>query len=297
VTPAEYQKKFRNTRKSNGLCVICGLVSRFGKNTCEICQKKRNHSIVTWRHNNKDIFNIGCKTRYRNHRKAGLCTRCSNKTEKTLCQSCATILNIYRKKCHDTHILNSKCINCGSNVSIGTLCDVCKLKRSIKHSTPEHQIQNRFYRKNNWKNSLFSTLKARAKKKSIFLDMNLCIDNIPDPNGKKCPVFGTDFIMGSGKKSPYSATIDRINPSLGYTKDNIQLISSLANDIKSGADASLIERVGIAVLNAETNKTIINDFDESTKSHRQKIIHHRKSCNTIKRHLEFSIDWYNISLP
>lgn len=40
-----------------------------------------------------------------------------------------------------------------------------------------------------------------------------------------------------------SATIDRLNPNLGYIKGNIAVISNLANRIKSNATAEQIEKV------------------------------------------------------
>jgi hypothetical protein len=56
------------------------------------------------------------------------------------------------------------------------------------------------------------------------------IINVP----KRCPVLGIKLMRGS-KIHNGSPTIDRINNSKGYTKNNILIVSSLANRIKSNS--------------------------------------------------------------
>ena len=59
-----------------------------------------------------------------------------------------------------------------------------------------------------------------------------------------CPVFNTPFIFINGRVTrPESPTIDRLNPALGYVKDNVVVISMKANAIKSSATADEIQRV------------------------------------------------------
>ena len=40
------------------------------------------------------------------------------------------------------------------------------------------------------------------------------------------------LIIGNGKRNKYNLSIDRIDSSKGYTKDNIQLVCSAANMMK-----------------------------------------------------------------
>lgn len=57
----------------------------------------------------------------------------------------------------------------------------------------------------------------------------MTLDDIQIP--ATCPALGIRLIAGSsGSRSP---TLDRIIPSLGYTKGNVVVISALANAIKS----------------------------------------------------------------
>lgn len=82
---------------------------------------------------------------------------------------------------------------------------------------------------------LLSAAKQRAVNKNR--EFNITIDDIKDlwPVDNKCPVFGFDFVWNNAGFRDTSPSIDRINSSKGYTKDNIQIISWKANSIKSSS--------------------------------------------------------------
>lgn len=67
--------------------------------------------------------------------------------------------------------------------------------------------------------------KARAKKKQLEYSLNKEDIIIPE----KCPYMRKPFIWGDYN---YTPSIDRIDSSKGYTKDNIEIISALANRMK-----------------------------------------------------------------
>ena len=84
------------------------------------------------------------------------------------------------------------------------------------------------------------TAKQRARKQD--LPFNLEVSDIYIPS--LCPLLGIPLKTETGIFTDNSATLDRINPNLGYTKDNVWVISNLANRIKSNATAQQIITVG-----------------------------------------------------
>lgn len=78
---------------------------------------------------------------------------------------------------------------------------------------------------------LFKQAKKRAKDKQ--LEFTLVIEDIKIP--QKCPIMHEALQYIPGGYSDYSPSIDRIDSSKGYTKDNIQIISSIANRMKWNA--------------------------------------------------------------
>lgn len=94
---------------------------------------------------------------------------------------------------------------------------------------------------NEWKNKsierkMLDRTRARANSRGIPFD--LVLEDIVIPS--HCPVLGTPLEYGSGDNSP---SIDRKNPALGYTKDNIKIISNRANMIKSNATSEELRKV------------------------------------------------------
>ena len=83
---------------------------------------------------------------------------------------------------------------------------------------------------------LSNNASGRAKKFNMDFDINSAF--LIGISPIKCPVFNVDLIYGAGIKGKYAASIDRIDSSKGYTKDNVQIISYLANLMKSNATHS-----------------------------------------------------------
>ncbi len=95
---------------------------------------------------------------------------------------------------------------------------------------------------------LCSCAKQRAKKFNLKFDLKPSDIIIP----KKCPVLGIPLKKANKKMNDFSPTIDRINPSKGYTKDNICVISNRANRIKSDGNVKEHQQV-IEYINRQTN--------------------------------------------
>lgn len=83
--------------------------------------------------------------------------------------------------------------------------------------------------------TLIIQARARAKKKGISFDVSEEDITIPST----CPVFGfnLDFNIGKGAGGKFnSVSLDRIDNNKGYIPGNVQVISSLANRMKSAAN-------------------------------------------------------------
>lgn len=114
-----------------------------------------------------------------------------------------------------------ECTNCGIIFPITskmTLCKACNSKR-VKSLTPEWKMHQR--------------AKMRAKERGLDFNIEVSDINIPD----LCPVLGIPLNMNSGKSGAFinSPSLDRKDSTKGYTKDNIQVISQLANAMKHKA--------------------------------------------------------------
>lgn len=74
-------------------------------------------------------------------------------------------------------------------------------------------------------------IKQRAVEKGLEFDLEL--EDITQYS--ICPVLGIELKRGEGKPQSCSPSVDRIDPTKGYTKDNIQILSNKANTMKQDA--------------------------------------------------------------
>jgi len=74
---------------------------------------------------------------------------------------------------------------------------------------------------------------ARYRSRKLSLAFTITPLDVVVP--KFCPALGIPLQVSDNTAGPNSPTIDRIIPSLGYTPDNIVVVSQKANTIKSNA--------------------------------------------------------------
>lgn len=86
---------------------------------------------------------------------------------------------------------------------------------------------------------MLAAAKHRAKKKNIPFSLKIEDIKIPD----FCPVLGIPIKKDNNKFSFDSPTIDCLIPELGYTKENVSIISFRANLIKNDASLQEIEKL------------------------------------------------------
>lgn len=108
-----------------------------------------------------------------------------------------------------------------------------------KRNAPE--VNKRFYLKKKLSNPqyyLWLSAKRRAKEKGLQFTISLSDIVIPDV----CPILGIPIFIkhevatnSLKRNNPNSPSLDRIRHELGYTKENIQVISWRANNLKSDA--------------------------------------------------------------
>ena len=146
-----------------------------------------------------------------------------------------------------TYYLCSKCKNwltkdCFSkdNTSLhgnrGGLCRQCK------HCQKEHYVQQRAHLLNDddaaWRYKLQQALKGtrrRSKIKNTYNDLDLeFIMYLWAKQNGKCAITGLDmtYKFYEGRVNT-NVSIDRIDSSKGYTKDNVQLVCMVANQMKN----------------------------------------------------------------
>ena len=78
---------------------------------------------------------------------------------------------------------------------------------------------------------LIYSIRSRAKRLGIECSITEADVVIPDT----CPVLGMPLITAKGVSQYNSATVDRIDPSIGYVPGNVQVMSKLANMMKNNA--------------------------------------------------------------
>lgn len=124
-------------------------------------------------------------------------------------------------------------------------CDA-KKQEEKRRTKPEKQLEyGRKYQAKRRENfeyrlqMLLNASKQRAAAKNI--EHTLTLTDIKElyPADGKCPVFGTTLQFNKAGFRNSSPSLDKIDPTKGYTKDNVQVLSWRANKIKS--DASIHE--------------------------------------------------------
>lgn len=105
-------------------------------------------------------------------------------------------------------------------------------KRHYQQNKKRYYLSTIKSRKANPARHLLNSARYRARKR--HLDFSLCVEDIKIP--EYCPYLGIELTtMEEIQHKDCAATIDRIDNTKGYTRDNIQVISYLANRIKTNA--------------------------------------------------------------
>jgi len=110
--------------------------------------------------------------------------------------------------------------------------------RSTKSRLKSKKLNPVKYTANQMRSSSFKRAKA------LGLDFDITSDFIYSICKEECPILGVKLKYGGGDKAKNSASLDRIDSFKGYTKDNVMVISSLANTMKSNATKDELLKFG-----------------------------------------------------
>ena len=128
-----------------------------------------------------------------------------------------------------------ECTKCGTIFKITskmTLCKVCNSNR-VKSQTPEWKMHQR----------------AKIRSKELNREFTIEVSDIIIPD--VCPILGIPLNMNSGRSGAFknSPSLDRIDNYKGYTKDNIQVVSQMANAMKGRATNEELHKLAMWILN------------------------------------------------
>jgi hypothetical protein len=115
--------------------------------------------------------------------------------------------------------------------------EAVKAKRKVKYEANKVRVQQEFAQSADLRlRALFAGAKSRAKREGIEFDLSF--DDIVWP--EFCPALGIRInynLKGIRNRGDDSPSLDRTIPTLGYTKNNVAVISWRANRIKYNANA------------------------------------------------------------
>lgn len=108
----------------------------------------------------------------------------------------------------------------------------------MNYETPQRLLgraaRRRYYSKVRVKNPLIKLLNlARERSKKKGLEFNISLEDLNLP--EFCPVLNIPLQVAKGRASWNSPSIDRIDPSKGYVKNNVRVISMRANLLKGNS--------------------------------------------------------------
>jgi len=135
-----------------------------------------------------------------------------------------------KQKCICQKIINEEIDEIGFLISKPKKRKSIKIELSLFQNTKE--VENKYILK------MLAAAKKRAEKKKIEFDLE--IEDIEIP--RFCPILGIP-LYSSKLNTDCSPSIDRIDNTKGYTKTNIQVISTRANRIKNDSTFEEIEKL------------------------------------------------------
>lgn len=148
------------------------------------------------------------------------------------------------KKCKEVKVLNRKFFRPVRNKTDKAetwFIHTCKECEKIKRQQPKEAAQQREtarkWYSNNLERLMHKRARFRARDRGILFNIKISDIIIPET----CPLLGIKIEQSFGGANDASPSLDQIIPGLGYTKDNIAVISRMANIMKAHATKEQLE--------------------------------------------------------
>lgn len=139
-----------------------------------------------------------------------------------------------------------RCSHCDQVLPISAFSGThaqCRPCLNRYRKTPQYYQKKRARRCGPW--GLFNGAKVRAREKGLPFEITQDDIKIPDV----CPLLGIPLIHGKTQRpTDNSPSLDRIDSSKGYTRDNVWVISFRANAIKRDASPEELMRLATALM-------------------------------------------------
>ena len=98
-----------------------------------------------------------------------------------------------------------------------------------------------------WAKDTLSVSKQRAKRKNR--EHTLTLEWLLENANSICPLLNIPLIYGAQKRDDHVASLDRRDPSKGYTPDNCKVISTRANRLKNDGTKEELELIAMNLRN------------------------------------------------
>lgn len=131
----------------------------------------------------------------------------------------------------------SSCKNCITSRRDYTYNRAYQRKQREINKEEVNRRKRYWYQNQRLEKKIFYRVRARAKRKGIPFTLKLKDIVIPE----KCPVLHVPLVIGTKENYEYTHSLDRLDNSKGYHKDNVLVMSMKANSMKnSGTPLELL---------------------------------------------------------
>lgn len=157
------------------------------------------------------------------------CKRCDSEKEESKFYKSKGTLSPYCKKCTKEYRRERR----KNNPELKEKQN--RRRRERRRSDPEYRRKINKQKRKHFRNRItyYKWISAKQRAEERGLEFTIEEEDIEIP--EYCPLLGVKIEVGTRDNYEYSPSLDRKDPTKGYTKDNIWVISKKANSMKNSA--------------------------------------------------------------